>query len=378
MAPLLHEFTYQAMAVDLLDIEKGNQYKYEYEANSGKKGTKTALLDELDPLWPTLRHRHIAETIDWVLQEFNDFLRDNPAARMDKGGDVGDLASMSEAIRGMPKYREMVAKYSLHINISRSCMDQFKKRKLEEIADCEQDMVMHEDANGNKVKNLVPRITALLRDPDVTQGDKLRLLMLYIISQEGIKDSDRRAMMEIASVPVAKEVAIANMHFLGVKLTKTKAKKPHKRSKKSKKRQDDVSFDLSRYQPLLRTIMESACDGTLSTDEWPYVKEAPPPGEGSPVAKKMSVRKTAPKWSIRSDKKEATDAEGSSKPEYDSSRGRIIMFVAGGAALSEVRSAYEVSLRYNREVILGATHIIEPDQFVADLASLKPPASLGL
>ena len=281
---------------------------------------------------------------------------------------------------GRPLTLARNTQYSLHINISRACMDLFKTRKLEEVAGVEQDMVQNEDANGNKVKNLLARITSILRDADVAQGDKLRLLMLYIISQEGIKDSDRRELMRIASVPTEKEVAIANMHFLGVKLTRSKSKAKKSKAKKSKARHDDVSFDLSRYQTVLRDVMDQACQGTLSVEDWPYVKEAPPPGEEAAAAasnKKLSVRKTAPKWSIRADKTAAAAADADdAEPVYNG--GRIIVFVAGGVALSEVRSTYEVSRNNGREVLIGSTNLIEPDSFVADLASLKPPASLAL
>jgi syntaxin-binding protein 1 len=56
LTPLLHEFTYQAMVCDLLDVKEG-RYTYQYTDRGGKPVQKEVLLDESDPLWPSLRHK---------------------------------------------------------------------------------------------------------------------------------------------------------------------------------------------------------------------------------------------------------------------------------------------------------------------------------
>ncbi len=38
---------------------------------------RKVLLDESDPLWPTLRHLHISDAIMLVLDEFNAFVKEN-------------------------------------------------------------------------------------------------------------------------------------------------------------------------------------------------------------------------------------------------------------------------------------------------------------
>lgn len=40
---------------------------------------KTAFLNETDPLWARLRHLHIADAINTVLDDFNQFTKDNKA-----------------------------------------------------------------------------------------------------------------------------------------------------------------------------------------------------------------------------------------------------------------------------------------------------------
>ena len=50
VAPIIHEWTYEAMAYDLLGL-KGSTFTYESMTAGGKTETKTHILDERDQLW---------------------------------------------------------------------------------------------------------------------------------------------------------------------------------------------------------------------------------------------------------------------------------------------------------------------------------------
>jgi syntaxin-binding protein 1 len=89
-----------------------------------------------------------------------------------------------------------------------------------------------EDAEGNPVKNVIAAMPKLLTDPTVEyflvtpytkscrKMDKIRLLMLYIISQEGIKDGERKRLMDLAKVTQEEQSYISNLRYLGVTLLK--------------------------------------------------------------------------------------------------------------------------------------------------------------
>jgi len=379
LAPLLHEFTYQAMVYDLLPIEN-DHYKYQGTTNVGQSKQKEVILGEHDPLWSTLRHMHIAETMTWILEKFNAFVKENKATKLTTGKKVESLKEMGEAMKAMPQYQEMLDKYSLHIHMANQAMDIFNFHDLTDIASVEQDMATGEDAEGRPAKNILSNMPNLLTHPEISTTDKIRLLMLYIISQEGIKDSDRKRLIDLAKLSNADATCISNLKYLGVTLSKAnKGPKKHKsgKDKKKKARDDAPSYELSRYIPSAKIILQDFLENNLSASEFPYVKDK----EGSDnnnnkqaTPGSTSLRKAnQPRWADK-DKR---------KNEKSSTGGRVILFIAGGATYSEMRSVYELSSKFNREVILGgfvlssgltfegSTSVMTPTQYVESLKKLK-------
>jgi syntaxin-binding protein 1 len=81
VSPLLHEFTYQAMAHDLLPIHHDNRYDYKFSSGAGgNSSTRTVALDENDSLWLSMRHTHIADCSKFIVNRFNEFVSENKAA----------------------------------------------------------------------------------------------------------------------------------------------------------------------------------------------------------------------------------------------------------------------------------------------------------
>jgi len=365
IAPILHEFTYQAMVYDLLAVEN-DRYKFQATANSGETKEKEVLLGENDPLWATLRHMHIAETMNWLLDNFNSFLNENKASKLTSGGKVSTLKEMGEAMRSMPQYQEMLAKYSLHINMASAAMNIFNLNDLTKIAGLEQDMATGEDADGKVVKNAISSIPALLTDPQVPQLDKVRLLMLFIISQEGIKDADRKRLMDMAKISFEDQACISNLRYLGVTLLRATKGSTKKKSKDKKKQRNDApAYDLSRYIPTVKSLAESLVDNSLSATEFPFTKVQDDTLEASKVGATSLRKTTQPKWADKENRK-------SEKPGASNTiGGRFIIFIAGGMTYSEMRAVYEVTAKHHREVIIGSTSLLTPQTFISELRGLK-------
>eukprot|EP00276_Gloeochaete_wittrockiana_P002319 CAMPEP_0184675198 /NCGR_PEP_ID=MMETSP0308-20130426/87656_1 /TAXON_ID=38269 /ORGANISM="Gloeochaete witrockiana, Strain SAG 46.84" /LENGTH=629 /DNA_ID=CAMNT_0027122881 /DNA_START=157 /DNA_END=2046 /DNA_ORIENTATION=+ len=365
VAPLLHEFTYQAMCFDLLDIQGGDRYKYVFKNNQGKDAEKEVILGENDQLWPTLRYMHIAETINYVIDQFNDFLKTNKATKL-AGGGVKDLAEMSNAVRELPQYRELLNKYSLHLNLAKECMQKFQEQKLERMAAVEQDMSTGEDAEGNPAtKGIVSSMLPILSDPSTSIEDKLRLVMIYVCTQ-GISENERDKLFKAAGFSQRHQQSILNLLNLNVVVSRgVKGGKSVKKKKKSK-RKDDVSYDLSRYQPVVKSLVEDIFKDELPVADFPFVKEPSASATSAATDTGTSLRKTTknPKW-----------AKGASKKQEEPSTGpRVIVFIAGGMSFSETRVCHELANLQKREVIIASTHVWTPMTYIATVAKLSSKA----
>eukprot|EP00735_Rhodelphis_limneticus_P007533 TRINITY_DN20099_c0_g1::TRINITY_DN20099_c0_g1_i1::g.15642::m.15642 TRINITY_DN20099_c0_g1::TRINITY_DN20099_c0_g1_i1::g.15642 ORF type:complete len:633 (-),score=173.74,sp/Q54QC8/SEC1_DICDI/41.18/7e-155,Sec1/PF00995.18/1.1e-136,GARS_C/PF02843.11/2.9e+03,GARS_C/PF02843.11/0.5 TRINITY_DN20099_c0_g1_i1:410-2260(-) len=379
LAPVLHEFTYQSMVYDLLPIEN-DRYQYRFVTKGGDDQQKEVLLNETDQLWPTLQHMHIADVINYVISMFNEFLKNNKASKL-ACGKVDDLREMSEAVKQMPQYRELLSKYSLHINMSQECMKIFSQRKLESWSRLEQNMAMGEDADGNKLKDLLTDMTLQLQtkneDGSVPFEERLRLIITYLITQEGLSDSDRRRMVEHAELTPEQLNAINNLHYLGVTLVKGTKKQSKGKVMKKKRKTDDVGYDLSRYTPTVKDIVEEMLDDRLSLIDFPYSRESK--GQAGQAAQPASakggksVRSTqaaAPSWAKTSKNKDKT--------KVTTTGGRVMVFVVGGTTYSETRAIYELKKNKNRDVILGSTGILTARAFINHLQNIKQAESVDL
>jgi len=208
----------------------------------------------------------------------------------------------------------------------------------------------------------------LLSDPDVSREEKLRLLMIYVISQGGVKDQDRKRLMDLAKISVDDQRAIANLYHLGV--TINKGKKTKKETKK-KKKHGDVPYELSRYVPNLKEVLKQLVEDDLSAQDYPFVRDDPnvtagrqPASSSSAAPKSLKGAATkAPRWADKGKKKEENKVQLSGP--------RIIVFILGGMTFSEMRTAYEITSKSQRLCFVGSSHIITPNKFLADLGKLE-------
>jgi len=384
VAPIVSEFTYQAMAQQLLPIYK-DHYTFTYNRQK-----KQAVLDDCDDLWPKFRHMHIADGIPQLVETFNSFMKANKAGKAATEGmkSVSGLKDMAAVVRAMPEYFELLNKYVTHMTIMGDCMAACKSRQIMEMGAIEQDLATGFDAQGKETKNVMSRLPPFLEDPHISVVDKVRLLMLFIISQDGMKDIDRERMMRYAKLPDEEQEAIANLGFLGVQLTKVvirdKQKQKHKQ-KASKKSEDvpDGMYELSRFVPRVKGILNHLVSGDLSDTDYPFLDAnsaagAPAAAAGDDKKKKKSL-KAAPKWA---DKSKSTLAPGGGGAAAASSQGedyvgasdgdpRFVVFIAGGMTYSEARSIYEVSVATGKNCYLGSTQFLTPQSFVHELKTLS-------
>ncbi|RIB13678.1 Sec1-like protein [Gigaspora rosea] len=256
-APILHEFTYQAMANDVLQIENGKKFTYNYVGADGSTATKDAILDESDTIWVDIRHKHMKDCIDQLMTDFNKFLEENSTiTNKDKAANLNDMKKM---LATLPQFQDMKDKYSVHLNIAQECMNVFENERLPDIATIEQNCATGYTPDGRHPKTLVEDMVPLLDSSFVSSYTKVRVLMLYIMYKNGILEEDRRKLLAHARISLPENDAINNLLLFGVKLIRS-PKGTFKKSKKYRQKPTDPDcYEISRYVPRLKIVLEVRC-----------------------------------------------------------------------------------------------------------------------
>ncbi|RYP16843.1 hypothetical protein DL765_004864 [Monosporascus sp. GIB2] len=361
MAPLIHEFTYQAMAHDLLPIKDGDKTTYRLKINEGTREAeeKDMELAEKDKVWVENRHRHMKDTIDKLMGDFRRFLEKNPHF-VNSDSNTTSLNAIKDMMAGLPQFQEMKETYSLHMNMAQACMDIFQNHKLNELSPIEQTMATGVDEDNRKAKNVLETVVRLLDDEAVTQSDRLRLIVMYLLYRDGVIPEDVKRLLAHSSLPPKDAEMIANMELIGGR-TSRGLKEPRRDNpplfpQDTRAPVDEDSY-MSRFNPVLKHMLETLCKGALDQTVFPYVKPPLDPNEEA-LASQGSLRAAKPSWA------------GAGRRQADNKQ-RIIVFMAGGATFSESRACYEVGAAANRDIFLATSHMLTPQLFVRQVGDLS-------
>lgn len=363
MAPLVHEFTYQAMAHDLLPIKDGDKVTFHMTINEGTPGQeeKDMELHDKDKVWVDNRHRHMKDTIDKLMDDFNKFINQNPNFTANEGQNTTSLNAIKDMLAGLPQFQEMKEAYSLHLTMAQEAMNVFEKHKLPDIASVEQTLATGVDEDFKKPKNILEQVVRLLDDEAISPADRLRLIMTYVLYRGGTIPEDIRRLLGHASLPPSDGEAINNLELLGGRTLKAlkDPRTPPQPVFPQEKRNSVVNeeYALSRFEPVLKRVLGDLSRGALDTAVFPYVKPPMDPNEDA-ASMQGSLRTAAPRWA------------GAGRRVVEN-RQRIIVFVAGGATYSETRTCYEASASRGKDVFLATSHMLTPALFLRQVRDLS-------
>ncbi|KRY69166.1 putative acetylcholine regulator unc-18, partial [Trichinella pseudospiralis] len=318
VSPLLHELTFQAMAYDLFDIEN-DVFRYETGAG-GEHIDKEVLLDENDDLWTDLRHKHIAV----VSQEVTKGLKKFMEGKRGVATDMKSIKDLSNLIKKMPQYQKELNKYSTHLHLAEKCMQRYQAG-VDKLCKVEQDLAMGCDAEGEKIRDPVKLITPLLIEPSVDHMDKIRLIMLHILTRNGISEENLTKLLQHANIPPQEKATIVNTGFLG-----------------------------------LNIISEDAIDDKLDQRHFPF----------------LAGRQAVPSYRTPTSARYGQWHKDRGQHVFYRSGPRLIVFIVGGLTYSEMRCAYEVTREKKTwEVVIGSDQLITPRRFLENLSKLNQPVS---
>ncbi len=84
--------------------------------------------------------------------------------------------------------------------MAEECLNVFNKKKLVEVAGLEQNLVMGVDAEGKSVvvKDSWRSLQALLGRDALDSRDRLRLCLIYLLTQPALSEADRKSLLDQA------------------------------------------------------------------------------------------------------------------------------------------------------------------------------------
>uniref|UniRef100_A0A8C2ZQ95 Syntaxin binding protein 3 n=1 Tax=Cyclopterus lumpus TaxID=8103 RepID=A0A8C2ZQ95_CYCLU len=319
VSPILHELTYQAMVYDRIDIQSDT---YKYKAKDGSE--KQALLNEDDMLWVKLRHKHIAE----VSQQIRQLVKEMATNKKQTDGKI-TISNLAQMMKKMPSFRKQVTQV-------------YSKRQM--------DLAVGSDVEGVKVKDPMRTLLPVLLHSYSSTHDKIRAVLLYIFSLSGTTDENLSKLIQHVKIEKEQEY-ILNWKELGVPIITSPSFFSRKITRRD--RSQDQTYNLSRWTPVIKDVMEDAVENKLDTREWPYQSECPAAWNGSGVVSARQKHKASAQDERRT---------GS----------RLIVFILGGISHSEMRCAYEVTQAVKScEVIIGSSHILTPIGLLNDIKALS-------
>eukprot|EP00258_Populus_trichocarpa_P037284 XP_024453303.1 SNARE-interacting protein KEULE [Populus trichocarpa] len=389
IAPVIHEWTYDAMCHDLLNME-GNKYVHEVPGKAGgPPEKKEVLLEEHDPVWLELRHAHIAFASERLHEKMTNFVSKNKAAKIQHGSrDGGELSTrdLQQMVQALPQYSEQIDKLSLHVEIAGKINRIIRELGLRELGQLEQDLVFGDAGMKDVIKFLTMK-------EDTTRENKLRLLMiLAAVFPEKLEGERGLNIMKLARLPQDDMNAVNNMRLLaGASDTKKRSTgafslkfdihKKKRAARKDRTGEEETTWQLSRFYPMIEELIDKLNKGELSKDEYPCMNDPSPSFHGTSQSTPMhhvpaphSMRsKRTPTWARPRNSDDGYSSDSilrHASSDFKKMGQRIFVFIVGGATRSELRVCHKLTSKLQREVILGSSSLDDPPQFMTKLKLL--------
>lgn len=384
-SPLLHEFTYQAMAFDTskhIDKENGI-YKYEVENEAGEMEQKTSKLCELqDPDWVELKNLHIADASEYLTSKVNELIAKNPLlVDRAKVKDTSDLLNVVAHLKDFDEERRRIA---LHRTLLDECFEVSKTSNLAIHAELEQILSGYGyEFDGEKCKHITDKLVENLSLEGAAVTDKVRFIIEYALYRGGLFELDFIKLLAFIGVDQSNNwfghfmQLFKNFNLLGFKLIKERPKdKPFQKEWTHDTILNDATiYQTSRFVPSVGNVLYKVTTNPLllKEEQFPYVKDKPIELLDPDVTNSL-ISSASQATSLRNPRHKAAWAKTTNQSK--GVRQRLFYYVLGGVTYSEIRASCEQGRMKNKDVFIGSDFVWTPLQFMSNVEDLTKPRKM--
>ncbi|CAA0812912.1 Vacuolar protein sorting-associated protein 45 homolog [Striga hermonthica] len=327
VTPLLNQWTYQAMVHELIGIQD-NKVDLRNIGKSSKDQQEVVLSSEQDAFFKTNMYENFGDigmNIKKMVDDFQQVAKSNQS--------IQTIEDMAKFVDNYPEYRKMHGNVSKHVTLVTEMSRIVEERKLMLVSQTEQELA----CNGGQGAAF-EAVTNLLNDENISDVDRLRLVMLYALRYE--KESPVQLMQLFNKL-----AARSPKYKPGLVQFLLKQAGVDRRTGDLYGNRDLLNYALNmarglkgvenvytQHQPLLSQTMESIVKGRLRDVDYPYIGN-----------------------------------------HFQQSRPQdVIIFIVGGTTYEEARSvslqnATNTGIRF----ILGGSAILNSKRFLKDLEEAK-------
>ncbi|KAI3508890.1 hypothetical protein L1887_23911 [Cichorium endivia] len=323
VTPLLNQWTYQAMVHELIGI-KDNKVDLGNAGKFSKDQQEVVLSSEQDVFFKSNMYENFGDigmSIKRMVDDFQQVAKSNQ--------NIQTIEDMAKFVDNYPEYRKMQGNVSKHVTLVTEMSKIVEERKLMLVSQTEQELA----CNGGQGAAF-EAVTNLLNNENVSDIDRLRLVMLYALRYE--KESPVQLMQlfnKLASRSpkykpglvqfLLKQAGVdrrtgdlyGNRDILNIARNMARGLK-------------GVENVYTQHQPLLFQTMESITKGRLRDLDYPFVGNHFQQG----------------------------------RPQ------EVVIFIVGGTTYEESRSvALQNSLNSGTRFILGGSSLLNSKRFLKDL-----------
>lgn len=340
VTPLLNQWTFQAMAHELIGIRRNRLHLETYKET--ESDADVVLSYATDPFFATHWNSNFGD-LGAAIRDYVKSYQQQTRSTVQ----VESIQDMRQFVDRYPEFRKLSGNVSKHVAIVHELSKLVEVNQLLDVSLLEQQLALSQNKTEH-LKSVLDR----LRSPTVPRFEKLRLVLLYALRYENdsyilnLKDELRKSGIEEAQV----EIVDALLNHAGTKRRGSElfqqknllqmAKNVVQRSFKG------VPNVYTQHTSHVTSVVEALLKGRLRETQYTFV-----PNNTATYS--------------------ATQQRYSGSSSSTDRPTEILVFIVGGATYEEACNLHQLAIQHNCRIVLGGTTIHNSKTFLADVAQLS-------